>query len=167
MGNLLFSPGGRIGADAFMKGAVVLIVIGIILKILPLINYQLGSTLNPLVIITLWCWIVLFVKRLHDAGRSGWITVLIVIIYIIFALILQEIVVSMYAADIQAQFQEMMVESSNLNSIIQAIFEMQPKMTEKTALPMAIGGAVLSYTFAYVVNTLLPHDPNDNKYGPV
>jgi len=54
MGNLLFSPSGRIGSQDFMKGGVALIIVGIVLSLL---NMQ--AILSP-TLVTLAYLLMLF-----------------------------------------------------------------------------------------------------------
>ena len=169
MGNLLFSPSGRINPGDFMRGATILIVIGFVLGILPLISFQLGSMLSLLGIITLWCWIVLFIKRYHDAGKSGWMCLIPIIAFIILSLIISQIVTSMFAGDLNAQMQEAAAEaaeSGDLASVFGASMEMGAAIAKKTALPTAVAGAVTSYLIAFVFNNMIKRDDHENQYGP-
>lgn len=43
MANLLFSPSGRVGPGAFLKGVGILAAIGAVIALLPLVSYQLGK----------------------------------------------------------------------------------------------------------------------------
>ena len=70
MGNLLFSPSGRISPADFMRGATILIVVGLVLGLLPILMPALAM-LSIIFLVMLWCWIVLWVKRYHDGGKSG------------------------------------------------------------------------------------------------
>jgi uncharacterized membrane protein YhaH (DUF805 family) len=63
--HVLFSPEGRIGRQDFWIGWLILFAAGWMLHFVPL----LGTVLW---LISVYCWIVLYAKRLHDFGRSGW-----------------------------------------------------------------------------------------------
>lgn len=169
MGNLLFSPSGRINPGEFMKGAYVLIAISFVLGILPLINYQLGTMLGMLGLVLIWCWIVLFIKRLHDAGKSGWLCLLPILAFIVLSFIMSSVITGMFAGDLQAAMQEATeaaAESGDFGSIMSASMEMGKDIAKKTALPSAIGGAIVSFIIAYVTNMLLKRDAHDNQFGP-
>jgi len=71
MGSLLFSFKGRIGASDLLKGSIVVIGISFILAIIPYFNLSFWW-LGMIGIVLLWPWLALFVKRYHDAGKSGW-----------------------------------------------------------------------------------------------
>jgi len=169
MGNLLFSPSGRIGPAEFMKGALVLIIIGAILAILPMFSYSLSMIFSILGLVTLWCWIVLFIKRFHDAGKSGWMCILPIIAFIIASVIVSQLVTSMFAGDINEQIKQMSEEaasSGDISSILKGSMELGGELAKKTAIPMAVAGAVVSYLIAFVTNSMLKSDPDDNQFGP-
>ena len=65
MGNLLFSPSGRIGPSAYMKGMIVLAVISAVINIIPLFSPGLAMILGLLSIVLiipfLFCTIYNFI----------------------------------------------------------------------------------------------------------
>lgn len=64
LGRLLFSPEGRIGQRDFWIGFLILFVAGILL--------HAALVVGSLVwLLSTYCWVCLFSKRLHDMGRSG------------------------------------------------------------------------------------------------
>ena len=67
--SVFFSSNGRIGQKDFWIAALILFVAGILSHTLHL--------LAPIAWLVLWyCWICISAKRLHDAGRSGWLVLL-------------------------------------------------------------------------------------------
>lgn len=169
MGNLLFSPSGRINPSEFMRGATILIIIGFILGILPMISFTLGSALGLLGIVTIWCWIVLFVKRYHDGGKSGWMSIIPIIVFVILSVIISQLVTSMFAGDLNAQMKEAAeaaAESGDIGSILSVSTEFAGSIAKKTALPSAIASAVASYLIAFVFNNMIKRDDHDNQFGP-
>lgn len=64
-GRLLFSPEGRAGQGAFWIGVLVLFVGGVLIHAVPLAGTVVW-------LLSTYCWVCLFSKRLHDMGRSGW-----------------------------------------------------------------------------------------------
>ena len=97
---ILFSPTGKIGPHAFMKGVVVLIAISAVLGVLPLLSFEIGSVFKILMLVLIWCWIVLFIKRFRFAGKSGWMCLLPIIVYVIAYFIYTSIVQRMFAPDL-------------------------------------------------------------------
>ena len=67
-GKLLFSPEGRIGQGQFWIGFLILFVGGILIHLVPI-----AGTLVWL--LSTYCWVCLFAKRLHDMGKSGFLQV--------------------------------------------------------------------------------------------
>ena len=165
MGNLLFSPSGRISPSDFMRGSIILIAISFVLGILPLISFQIGSMLSLLGIILLWCWIVLFIKRFHDGGKSGWMCILPIIAFIILSIIISSVVTSMFAGDLNAQLQEV-AQSGDISAVLGASTELGPAIAKKTAIPAAVAGALVSYIIAFGTNSIVGHDEHENQYGP-
>lgn len=169
MGNLLFSPSGRISPSEFMRGAMVLIAISFVLGILPLISFKIGSMLSLLGIILLWCWIVLFIKRFHDGGKTGWLCIVPIIAFLILSLIVSSIVTGMFAGDLNSQMQDAVEaagESGDIASIMSTSMEMGAAIAKKTALPSAVAGAVVSYIIAFATNSIVGHDDHENQFGP-
>ena len=75
----------------------------------------------------------------------------------------------MFAGDLNAQMQEVAEEaatSGDFGSILGASMEMGKEIAKKTALPMAVGSAILSYLIAMLFNNMIKSDPGDNQYGP-
>ena len=95
MGNLLFSPSGRINSGDFMKGATLIIVITLVLGLLPIISAGFAA-LSIVTLVFLWCWVVLWVKRYHDAGKSGWTCLLPIIVYLVLAAIVGIVLPGMF-----------------------------------------------------------------------
>jgi len=65
-GSLLFSAEGRVGQRDFWIGAAVLFVGGLIVHLIPLVGAVTW-------LISFYCWVCLYAKRLHDMGRSAWV----------------------------------------------------------------------------------------------
>lgn len=163
MGNLLFSPSGRIGPGQFMSGVQILIIVAVVLAILPALVPALVM-LNILGLVMLWCWVVLWVKRYHDGGKSGWMCLIPIIIYIIIGGIVSTVLAGMFvdteaiAAIADAQ------EQADLG----ALMSMMGKggMTTTGLIVTALAGAAVSYIIAMVFNNTIKHDAHDNQFGP-
>lgn len=162
MGNLLFSPNGRITPDEFMKGAYVLIAIGIILGLLPLVSMSLSMIFSLLGLVTLWCWIVLFIKRFHDGGKVGWMCLLPILAFIVSSFIIGGIVTGMVGGTAMS---EQAIQDAAQSGDLSAVMDATSGLARKTAIPSAIAGAVVSFAIAYVTNMLIKRD-GDNQYGP-
>ncbi len=158
MGNLLFSPNGRISSSEFMRGATILIIIAAVLAILPMISYKIGSILGVLGLVMIWCWIVLWIKRFRDGGKSGWMSLVPIAVFIVASMIVGSVMSSMFAGDMANEMAEA-IESAGEAGDLGAMFKMMGQMGEaaakKTAIPNAISGAIVSYVIAYVGNMMI------------
>jgi len=172
MGSLLFSPSGRIGSSEFMKGAIILIIIGAIIQLSGLVSYKLSLTLSMIGLVTIWCWVVLWVKRFHDGGKSGWMSLVVILVWIVIAMIisvvLMPILVPSMEADKLAMSEAMQAagQSGDMGLVISTMMEYGDEMAKKSAISNALMSAVIAGAVAYVANMLIKHDPNDNQYGP-
>ncbi len=64
--DLFFTPEGRIGRKPFLLAVAILWVAGLAVHVLPLLGGLLW-------LMSLYCWICVLSKRLHDMGRTGWL----------------------------------------------------------------------------------------------
>jgi len=160
MGNLLFSPSGRIGPNEFMKGAIILIIVAIVIAIPNLLGMPdvVVNILSILSFVTLWCWVVLWVKRYHDGGKSGWTCLLPIMIYLVIFLIIMAVLLG-------SGFMEVFEATTN-GASEDELAEMERALTQKTALPIMIASSVLSFAIAFLFNKTIKQDMHDNQYGP-
>ena len=175
MGNLLFSPSGRIGPSAFMKGLAVLALVGALIKVIPLFSYGLGSTLQYAGLLLLVPLVFLLIKRSHDAGRSGWMSILWVILIGIVSLILQSIATNMTGgapmAEMKAATEELALSGAGFTELMTRTTELAteygPAIAKNTAIPTAIASFLGVMGGGFLVNLINKHNPHENAYGPV
>ena len=67
-GHLFFSAEGRVGQKDFWMAVAILFVFGVIAHA----AVGIGTLLW---LLSTYCWICLYSKRLHDIGRSGWLQI--------------------------------------------------------------------------------------------
>jgi uncharacterized membrane protein YhaH (DUF805 family) len=67
-GELFFSAEGRVGQKDFWLAVIVLSLFGVLVHLAPLIGAALW-------IVSIYCWICVYSKRLHDVGRTGWLQI--------------------------------------------------------------------------------------------
>lgn len=173
MANLLFSPSGRIGPSAFLKGVGILAAIGAVLAIVPLFNFSLGSMLSLVSIVLLVPLFMLVIKRLHDSGKSGWMSILFVILIGVVGIVLQMVASNMFggsaAAEMKAATEELATSGAGFAEIMAASQELAleygPAIAKATAIPTAIAGFVGTMAGAFFVNLILKQDAHENQYG--
>jgi uncharacterized membrane protein YhaH (DUF805 family) len=148
----ILNPFGRIGPVTFRNTAIILILVGACLSLSPLINPGLAA-LSFAGVLLLYPSLVIWVKRFHDAGKSGkWF-------------------LAVFAAEV--------IISIAVNRLIVARFLPPPPPVDPNfiwlsmvaqmranALPSTIVGVIISLAFVLVINEELKSDPNENAYGP-
>ena len=163
MGNLLFSPSGRIGPAAFMKGMLVLAAISAALSFLPFISDGLVMIVGILSLVLYVPLVFLGIKRSHDAGRSGWFSIVLVLITWGVGFVLGLLLLPMFmgsAMDTAA------IEAASETGDMSAVFDAAGEMAKKTAIPSAIASLVSFAVSAFIFNAINKSDPGDNQYGP-
>lgn len=63
--NLMFSADGRIGRQAFWIAWLILLGVNTVAHWAPVIGQLVA-------LVTLFCFVCIYAKRLHDMGKSGW-----------------------------------------------------------------------------------------------
>jgi len=163
MGNLLFSPSGRIGPGQFMSGVKVLVIVSFVLGLLPIFVPALGA-LGIVGLVLIWCWVVLWVKRYHDGGKSGWTCLIPIVVWLVVVTIIGLVLPGMFADPDAAQAVADAAESGDFGAIIEA--SMGGGMTKTGQLVNAVVGAAVSFGVAMVFNSMIKQDMHDNQYGP-
>lgn len=161
--NLLLSPSGRINSGEFMKGAITLIVLSVLLSVPSILGMSQGlqSILGVLSFLLLIPWIFLWIKRYHDGGKSGWMCLVPIIIY---AIVLG-ILIAVLMGDVLAYTMQAATESGGvMDPDMEAQIE---TMSKAKALPVTLASAVVSLAIAFLFNAMIKQEPNDNQFGPV
>lgn len=166
MGNLLFSPSGRIGPAEFTKGIMILAVISAVLTLLPMISMSLAMIGGLVSLLLLVPFFMLNIKRAHDAGKSGWMSILHFVIYIILGVVLSLLVGMFFAGSIDPEAMQAAAEEAAAAGDLAGVMEAAGDAAKAQAIPSAIGGLVISYIFAMIVNAINKKDMHENQYGP-
>lgn len=157
MGSLLFSPSGRIGPSAYMKGIMIYAIIGFALSILVALAPMLGLLALPIGLLLFYIFIALGIKRSHDAGKSGW-------------LVITHILLSWGVAT-AVGFVIGMVTGVSVSDTFSAAFSGDTEAMEAATaatqtlsygLISGIGGVVGALVTGYLVNMFNKSDPGDN-----
>ena len=148
----IFNPFGRIGPVTFRNTVLVLILIGAWLSLMPLINPGLAA-LSFAAVLLLYPSIVIWVKRFHDAGKSGWWFLAVFVAQIIASVVVNRFIIARFLpppppVDPNFLWQSMVAQM------------------RASALPSTISGVIISLAFALVINEELKSDPLENAYGP-
>ncbi len=163
MGNLLFSPEGRISSAEFYRGGFILILIMTALSMVNLVSPEIGKVTGLLAYLLLYPWVVIWIKRLHEGSKSGWMFLVYLLLYLILGTI-GILIVMIYFGD--GNFMEMMMESIE-GDLSEAELEAQMQgWAQSITLPAAISGILTSLATMFIGDKTIPIDENDNQYGP-
>ena len=147
----LFNPMGRIGPVTFRNAALLLIGIGAMLGLTPLVYPSLWLSLASMAL--LYPWAVIWVKRFHDAGKSGWMFLAVLVPW--------AIVGSGVSWFISREFGVAPTPGiTPAEAMAHATVQMQ-----QVAIPGTIASTIISLAVALVVNEELKSDPNENAHG--
>jgi uncharacterized membrane protein YhaH (DUF805 family) len=147
-------PEGRIGPLAFRDAAMILIGIGAVLSLLPLAAPSL-ALFSFASLLLLYPWLVIWVKRFHDAGKSGWMFLPVLVLWLVVGAAVHSFVSARFAP----------VLGPRPTNVSEAIATAVARM-QATALPGTIVSVVLGLAFVLIGNALLKSDPGPNAYDP-
>ena len=157
--SVLFAPNGRINPSQFQTGALVLLGIGFVLALVPLTGNSALIGVQTLVgLAMIYPWVVLWRKRLHDSGKSGWFLLLIVLVWFIISMIASQVITMLFAGDMM----QAMEDVTGFSQMMQA----QAQLAQELALPNAISSLVVGLIVVFGANAILKSDPEENRYGP-
>ncbi len=164
MQNMFFNPAGRLGSAGFIYAGYILILIGVFVQIIALVNFNLARSINLLTYFLIYPWIVIWIKRLHDGGRSGWNLISYLLLYSILSTLGFLLVVFIF--DKQGSFWQMALQASN-HMIDEAELEAQMlDFTKKILLPSTIVSTLVSLATLHIGDKTIPTDAGENQYGP-
>ena len=160
---LFFSPNGRITKSQFQTGALVLIAISFVFAVLPAVVGGMAlmavSGITGLIgLVMIWCWIALWVKRLHQGGITGWMTILLALGWFFVNMIVGTIVTAVMAPELMS----MQPTSGDFMEIMQQRME----ASRAVVIPSAIASALVGVGYVLVANMALPSHDSENQFGP-
>lgn len=157
--SVLFAPNGRINPSQFQTGALLLLGISFLLALVPLTGNGALMGVQTLVgLAMIYPWVVLWRKRLHDNGKSGWFLLLILVVWFILSIISGQIVTMLFAGDMMQAMQDV----TGFSQMMQA----QAQLAQELALPNAISSLIVGLVVVFGANAILKSDPQENRYGP-
>lgn len=165
MGNLLFSPSGRIGPSAYMKGMIILAVISAIISIVPMFSPGLAMILGFASLILIIPFIFLGIKRSHDAGKSGWMVLTHILLYIGVSVALVFVLQALGMGP--SAEAEAAIEAAGEAADLGEVMRLSGELAQEQALPSAVSSLVGTLVSAFLVNMFNKQDSGDNQFGPV
>jgi len=165
MGNLLFSPSGRINAQTFHKGAVILLVINVLLWQAWLISLAAGVIAFFASLILVYCWGCLFAKRFHDASKSGWMYLLIFTIFLVVSYIVGSVLLGLMSPEIVKEAEALQDSIDMDNPDVEYLLGVYDRMLKAMSLPFTISYLAVGAALSFGVNAVLKTDPDPNEHG--
>jgi len=158
MGNLLFSPNGRINSGEFIKGAIILIVLGLLLSVPEMMGMGDGIAIIMAIVSFLLIipWIFIWIKRYHDAGKQGAMCLIPILVYIVGLIGL-----SLF---LMADMFTLMFSEEALSDPEYAEAQIEA-LTKSKAVPLMIASTVWSAIVAFGFNALIKQQPEENQFG--
>ncbi|NNE57063.1 MAG: DUF805 domain-containing protein [Hellea sp.] len=173
MFKLLFNPEGRIGPDAFAKGAVILLALNFVLWLGWYVSLGVGILASLIALITVYCWACLFTKRFHDAGLPGWgFPLILLAFYVLVSFVFAPLLSGLFSVSPEAveayivleEFQnsdEQPTTMEEIQPVIEALGILMKSMAIRSSIVFFISGAIL----AFGINKFLKTDPEPNRWG--
>lgn len=162
---VLFNPNGRIQANQFWQGIIVLaaylIIVNIIGGFLPTI---LTTILGLSIYLLPYPYLCVYGKRLHDSGKTAWLYLPFFIAFLImFALVVS-------ASPGFSDFLSVYMEAATAGEdpeVIQSMMEefMAGEGGRAMAIRALIYLIIINLVFGFFVSRMFS-DPNTNKHGP-
>jgi len=162
MGSLLFSFKGRLNAADFQRGAIILIVIGALLSFASYFLDSMAMLLGVLSIVLIWPWLAIWVKRYHDANKSGWMVLLPVVVLIALSFIANLVVNQIMPVDKEALEAATAAAGTDFMEAIRVSIE----ATKHQMIPTAVLGIVVQFALILLFNAMIKSDPEENRFGP-
>jgi len=161
MGNLLFSPSGRINPSEFTKAAIILIALGLLFGIPGAMGMTgaVATIAGILGFVLLYPWVVIWIKRYHDAGKSGWTCLVPIVIYIIATLVLMSVLLG-------GEFMEIFQAASEGASSAETDAMAESMTTGGSGIKIIIASTLLSAAIALGFNAIIKRDDHENQFGP-
>lgn len=159
----MMSANGRMAPADFQKAGFVLVAISFVLALTPLfLPLMVAGLISLLSLVLIYPWVCIWSKRLHDAGKSGWLFLVVMVVWIVIGLIVSQIVTLLFGGE-SARMMAAAMETGNMDAIMQA----NEATSQAIALPTAIINALVGVGVVLAGNAILKQEPHENRYGPV
>lgn len=164
MGNLFFSPAGRIGSQDFMKAGVILIIIGIVLSLLKISNPSTTLLVSVGNLLLLYPWVCIWVKRLNNGNKSGAMIFSYIALYVAFLLGLTVVAILVFGDG--TLWDAAMAYSKQEITYAEYVSVIETASANNLALPSLIAGVIASFLTLVIADKATPNDTDDNQFGP-
>ncbi len=103
---ILFGAGGKLSPMEFAQGLVFIVLAGIavnFLSLVPGLGLIMGIIGLVVGLVLMFGWICIFSKRFHDAGKSGWMTLLAILSAIVIGILTGLILGPLFGLQLSAE----------------------------------------------------------------
>ena len=159
---VLFNPNGRIQANQFWQGIIVLVGLQIVLQVLAVLGISLGVLDTIIGLGIIYPYLCVYGKRLHDSNKSAWLFLLFALGYMIIML-----ASFFFTPGIGEFFEQYMAVAQEGDQ--QALEALITQYAEELGSAVAIIGIVSLLVSNLVLGFLVARmfsDPHANKYCP-
>ncbi|MEO1040418.1 MAG: DUF805 domain-containing protein [Pseudomonadota bacterium] len=160
--HILFSPNGRIGQNQYWVGVLILVLSNVFLTLIPLLGTLIWIAL-------IYVGAVIAAKRLHDAGKSGWIHL------IPWALSIVLVVIGFMVAGgaVLAAVMEVISQPGGWDALMDDALTPDEGATLFAGGIAGLGGLLLFFLLSWLVWLIytiwvgvLDPEPGANRFGP-
>lgn len=165
---LLFSPNGRIDQPTYWRAVLILFGISAALSV---VSAFVSPFLGFVGIVFIWPWIAVHAKRFHDAGKTGWLTLAMIVLAIVVSWIASLLLMPLFGVDMTSMQREMeenmadYMSSNDPGAAVAYAVQESKKMSQAQLLPSILSTGIVTGVVGFVMS-LFKTDPNDNQYGP-
>ncbi|MEE9273374.1 MAG: DUF805 domain-containing protein [Robiginitomaculum sp.] len=166
---LFLSIRGRIGSGHFIFGGYILILISIALGLFDKLVF--GSVLAPFVgtltfmagLVVIVAWVSLWVKRIHNSGKSGALVLAFIAGYGAVVLVVTILLILLFT---DGTFFDLALRQASGAIDKREYYKALEAMAPKVMLPIIVSRAISSLIVLHVGNMILPNQSDNNTYGP-
>ena len=165
LSGILFNPQGRISPAEFWRGLIVLIGISIVLSVISVYSpVAVASILSVVSLLLVYPIICVYGKRFHDNGRTAWLVLAVLVVYIIISMILTAVLTPILASEFaafQTELQEQI--ASGEVGFVEAMELAQAQAGSTLVLTIVVTLIASLLTGFFVAR--LSSDPDENEHG--
>lgn len=164
---LYLTPNGRIDQQTYWRAVLTLFGISAAISVL---SAYVTPLIGILSLLFIWPWIAVHVKRFHDSGKTGWLTVPLVLLAMVCFLVLGAVVPGLFGvntAEMQVEFQREMerVSQDDPGRVFAVMMDGVARMSQAQLVPEIVTTGLVTGILGAVMG-LMRTDPNDNAHGP-
>lgn len=166
---LFLTPNGRIDQPTYWRAVLILFGVSAALSV---ISAYVSPFLGVAGLLLIWPWIAVHVKRFHDSGKSGWMTLAMVVLAFVISFVAGMALMGVFGATTLALQEDMQREmeaaasGGDPSAAITAAMDATKRIAQAQLVPNLLSSALVTAVVGFVMGAINKTDPNDNQYGP-